>query len=125
MDTTPTQLLALLRPLFQDSAILRFLSDTELEASGGELHRIRIDFAHDAISLRIPRIFVDEYRDGPSSQRELDRRLSAFVSHKLICTEPWASPAARGDLDLHPGDDLTRIGVALVASPSHHSRESR
>jgi hypothetical protein len=44
MDTTPTQLLALLRPLFLDSAILRFLNDTESDGSGGELHRIRIDF---------------------------------------------------------------------------------
>ena len=83
MDTTPTQLLALLRPLFLDSAILRFLSDTEPDASGGELHRIRIDFAHDAISLRIPRSFVDEYCAGASSHRELNRRLLTFVSRKL------------------------------------------
>lgn len=55
MDAIPSQLLALLRPPFQDSAILRFLSDTEPDASGGELHRIRINFAHDAISLRVPR----------------------------------------------------------------------
>jgi hypothetical protein len=95
MDTTPSQLLALLRPLFQDSAILRFLSDTEPDASGGELHRIRIDFAHDAISLRIPRPFVDEYRDGPSSQGELDRRLARFVSRKLKSFAPNPGPRLR------------------------------
>ena len=94
MDT-PSHLVALLRPLFLDTAMLRFLSDTEPDASGGELHRIRIDFAHDAISLRIPRPFVDEYRDGPGSERELDRRLSAFVSRKLKSFAPNPGPRLR------------------------------
>ena len=45
MDTTPSHLLALLRPLFLDSAMLRFLSDTEPECfrrrTASDTHRLR------------------------------------------------------------------------------------
>ena len=48
---TQQKLLALLKPLFAVGATLRALEGTEPDDSGGELYRIRIDWANDAINL--------------------------------------------------------------------------
>jgi hypothetical protein len=96
--TTDTQskFLALLVPLFPEGANLRFLEGTEPDALGVELHRIRIDYANDAINLRIPRAFVDDHRDGPTSQQsELEERLTTFVTGKLRAFAPNPGPRLR------------------------------
>lgn len=93
---TQSKLLALLSPLFPEGANLRFLEGTEPDASGAELHRIRIDSALDAINLRIPRTFVDDHRDGPASrQSELEERLTGFVTDKLRAFAPNPGPRLR------------------------------
>ena len=80
---TQQKLLALLRPLFPDGATVRFLEGMEPDDTGGELYRIRIDWANDAINLRIPRAFVDDHGDGAASgQKLLEKRLATFVNDK-------------------------------------------
>jgi hypothetical protein len=93
---TESKFLSLLEPLFPQGANLRFLEGTEPDALGAELHRIRIDSAMDAISLRIPRTFVDDHRDGPASQKsELEGRLTRFVTDKLRAFAPNPGPRLR------------------------------
>lgn len=93
---TESTFLSLLTPLFPNGTKLRFLENMEPDASGAELHRIRIDCAMDAINLRIPRTFVDEHRDGPASQKsELEERLTRFVLDKLRAFEPNPGPRLR------------------------------
>lgn len=90
---TQSKFLALLSPLFPEGAKLRFLEGTEPDASGAELHRIRIDSAMDAINLRIPRTFVEDHRDGLASQQsELEERLTRFVTDKLRAFAPNSGP---------------------------------
>lgn len=91
-----SRLVALLQPLFPEDANLRFLEGTEPDGLGGEFQRIRIDCAKDAINLRIPRSFVDDYRDGAASgQTELEERLAKFVTDKLRTFEPNRGPRLR------------------------------
>jgi hypothetical protein len=93
---TQSKFLALLSPLFPEGANLRFLEGTEPDASGAELHRIRIDSAMDAINLRIPRAFVDDHRAGPASRKsELEERLTRFVTDKLRGFAPNPGPRLR------------------------------
>jgi hypothetical protein len=90
---TQSKFLALLSPLFPEGANLRFLEGTEPDASGAELHRIRIDSAMDAINLRIPRAFVDDHREGLASQQsKLEERLIKFVTDKLRAFAPNRGP---------------------------------
>ena len=90
---TQQKLLALLKPLFAMGATLRVLEGTEPDDSGGELYRIRIDWANDAINLRIPQKFVDDHRDGAaSSQKELEEQLAAFVSDQRRAFRPNPGP---------------------------------
>jgi hypothetical protein len=93
---TQSKFLSLLAPLFPKGTNLRFLEGTEPDALGAELHRIRIDCAMDAINLRIPRTFVDDYRDGPAGQKsELEERLTRFVTDKLRAFAPNPGPRLR------------------------------
>lgn len=93
---TESKFVSLLAPLFPQGASLRFLEGTEPDGSGAELHRIRIDSGKDAINLRIPRAFVDDHRDGPSSQKsELEQRLAGFVTDKLRAFAPNPGPRLR------------------------------
>jgi hypothetical protein len=81
VPATQQRFLALLKPLFPDGATMRALPDTERDGAGGELHRIRIDWAYDAINLRIPREFVDAYGDGDSTGRKrLEEKLATYVN---------------------------------------------
>jgi hypothetical protein len=93
---TQSKFLALLEPLFPEGTNLRFLEGTEPDALGAELHRIRIDYAKDAINLRIPRAFVDDHREGPASQQnDLEMRLAMFVAEKLQAFAPNPGPRLR------------------------------
>ncbi len=93
---TQQRFLAVLKPLFPDGATLRILKGTEPDTSGGELFRIRIDWANDAINLRIPRRFVDDHRDGTaSSQKELEEQLAAFVHDRREAFRPNPGPRLR------------------------------
>ena len=91
-----SKLLAALQKLFPEGTRLRFLQGTEPDNRGGELHRILIDYAKDAINLRIPRAFIDDYRDGSASrQSELEEQLSKFIAVKLQTFQPNPGPRLR------------------------------
>jgi hypothetical protein len=91
-----SKLVDVVQTLFPKGTTLRFLETTEPDHSGGELHRIRIDYAKDSINLRIPRAFVEEHRDGQAAGKiELEQRLSKFVAGKLGTFEPNPGPRLR------------------------------
>ena len=93
---TQQRFLAVLKPLFPDGATLRILKGTEPDTSGGELFRIRIDWANDAINLRIPRQFADDHRHGTaSSQKELEEQLAVFVHDRRKAFRPNPGPRLR------------------------------
>ena len=93
---TQQKFLALLKPLFPEGATLRVVKGTEPDTSGGELFRVRIDWANDAINLRIPRQFVDDHRHGTaSSQKELEQRLASFVRDRREAFRPNPGPRLR------------------------------
>ena len=93
---TQQRLLAVLKPLFPEGATLRILKGTEPDTSGGELFRIRIDWANDAINLRVPRHFADNHRHGTaSSQKELEEQLAAFVHDRREAFRPNPGPRLR------------------------------
>jgi len=93
---TQQKLLAVLKPLFPEGATLRVVKGTEPDTSGGELFRVRIDLANDAINLRIPRQFLDDHRHGTAStQKGLEERLAAFVRDRREAFRPNPGPRLR------------------------------
>jgi hypothetical protein len=93
---TQQKFLAVLKPLFPEGATLRIVKGTEPDTSGRELFRVRIDWANDAINLRIPRQVVDDHRHGTAtSQKELEQQVAAFVHDRLEAFRPNPGPRLR------------------------------
>jgi hypothetical protein len=90
------KLLAVLEKLFPLGTTLRFLETTEPDGKGGKFNRVRIDYAKDSLSLRIPSALVEEHRDGTASRRtELEAELTKFVVDKLSTFERNPGPKLR------------------------------